>query len=365
MIGIVFHSNIRYCPYLERYKQLLEQEKASYEIIYWDRQSLNETSDNEEGYVVYKRKSKLKKNRILKLFDFYLFSRFLKRTIKEREYKKLIILTTINGILLSRLLKNKYKNKYIYDIRDYSYEHFSFYKRIEKKVILNSSMTFISSPGFKEFLPKSDKYLIAHNFNPKYIDKNQENEYHDGLLKPPIKLLFLGSIRHLEFDKSFVSLFKENDSFLLEYAGSGPDKEKLEKFILKNKINNTFLSGYYINANKRNIIANSNLLINCYPVNKHNRYAISNKYYDSIIYKKPQIVSKGSISEKLINEKGLGIAIDIDNKETPEIIQNWYKKINFKQFYKNCNKELERIIEEDEIFVKSVTNFILEGKNNG
>ena len=68
------------------------------------------------------------------------------------------------GIQLTFFLKNILQKKdlninILIDIRDYN-------KIINfniKKVIDNSYFTVISSPGYKEWLPNSGKYIINHN----------------------------------------------------------------------------------------------------------------------------------------------------------------------------------------------------------
>ena len=63
-------------------------------------------------------------------------------------------------MLLFDLLLFKYKNNYILDIRDPSYEKFKLFNQILKKIICSSYFTTISSEGFLEFLPKLRENIL-------------------------------------------------------------------------------------------------------------------------------------------------------------------------------------------------------------
>ena len=109
----------------------------------------------------------------------------------------MIILSTLDGILLGKVLREK-RIPYIFDIRDYSFEYVPFFKLMEKNVIKNSVFTTISSKGFYNFLPKYE-YVIGHNFNKnekkkQYIFKKREQ---------PIKIVWNGVMRFFHYARRF------------------------------------------------------------------------------------------------------------------------------------------------------------------
>ena len=127
--------------------------------------------------------------------------------MKENESNKVILLSTLTGILLFDKLK-KYNKKYIFDIRDYSYEHIYVFRKIEKKLIKNSYFTAISSKGFKSFLPKHD-YIVAHNFNRNEMIEMPKFKKHDL----PLKLVWNGTVRFFDFQKQYLDLLKNDIRF--------------------------------------------------------------------------------------------------------------------------------------------------------
>ena len=176
MVGIVFLLDIEYAPYIDKYIDILNEEKKEFEVIYWNRSN---KKDNECCFKahIYNKKSNLNKSKFSKIGDFLGYRKFVVKTINERKYDKLIILTTLTGILLSDILIKNYQGKYIFDIRDYSFEKNKIFYLLEKKIISQSFITTISSNGFKEFLPKTFNYVISHNIIRREIEEAKDSVY--------------------------------------------------------------------------------------------------------------------------------------------------------------------------------------------
>lgn len=112
-------------------------------------------------------------NKLRKIFPMYKFKMELERIIEKEQYTHLVVLTTVPGVLIWKKLLAGFKNKYILDIRDYSYEKYSWYRKIVEQLIANSYFTAISSNGFKTFLPQSDKIITCHNIGNKFSEEKE------------------------------------------------------------------------------------------------------------------------------------------------------------------------------------------------
>ena len=165
MVGIVFIGDISLCPYLSKYVEICETLHMDYEVLFWNRS--NEVTSLPDNYLSFSYQSNLRQSKITKGLDFLKYKQWLDKQIKTRKYDKLIILTTLTGILMYDILK-KYRGKYIFDIRDYSYEHIKVFYNMEKNVIKNSFFTCISSTGLQNFLPKHN-YLVTHNVQTEFL----------------------------------------------------------------------------------------------------------------------------------------------------------------------------------------------------
>lgn len=185
IVGIIFVGDLLYCPYLKKYVEILEKINTKYEVLYWNRSGKEIV--NNEHYLHYDKTSKLKKNKLNKIADFYSYRRWLVKILSKRRYDKFIVLSTLSGILLIPEL-SKMKGKYLFDVRDYSYESFPLFYIAEKRIIKQSGLTVISSKGFENFLPRHT-YLYTHNVS---IDDHENYKDYSFRKKDKKKLMLFG-----------------------------------------------------------------------------------------------------------------------------------------------------------------------------
>lgn len=144
------------------------------------------------------------------------FKQQIEKVLRKEQYTHLIVLTTLPGVLIHKILLKQYADKYILDIRDYSYEKYSWYKKIVEKLIASSYFTAISSNGFKRFLPQSDKIITCHNIGS---DFPEEKEVVDLKNKEKITIGFVGGIRYFEENCKLINIFANNPKYSLAYVG--------------------------------------------------------------------------------------------------------------------------------------------------
>ena len=351
MLTIIFCGDLKYCPYLSRYTERLDKKNIDYKVLFWNRG--NFALDLPENYSYFKLSSAESKNKLDKLFDFIKFRKWVIKQIKQDKPQKLILLSTLTGVLLFDQLK-KFNNSYIFDIRDYSYEKYKIFRLIERTVITNSFFTTISSKGFKKFLPEYD-YVIAHNFNreemieePRFIKKEM-----------PLKIVWNGTVRFFDFQKNYINQLKNDNRFLLVYHGGGTDLEKYKLYCEENQIKNVVFTGLYNNKDKYNLISDAAILNNCYGGRDGDelKYAVSNRYYDGLIYHIPQLVETNGYKERLTLEQGVGISLDADDCFADKLY-DYYININEKQFDLACNQAIKDVVDEDDRFIKEIDRFL-------
>ena len=361
MIGLVFIGNIEFCPYLEKYISILSEEKIKYDILFWNRDMNNKKYP--KNYFYYTRKSKLNKKKIFKVFDFINYQKWLKEKIIKKNYDKIIILDTLSGILISRILLTKYKRKYLFDIRDYSYEKISVFYNIEKKLIYNSFFTCISSEGFKEFLPKDYDYIITHNFSYRDINMAQNGFIKNKKYGDTLNLVWLGSIRYFNHQIQIINKLKDDQRFNIIFHGIGPDYEKFLHYSKINSIKNIEFTGRYENNDKSILLSNADLINNSYDIRNgyEVKYAIANKFYDGLIYKIPQLVEVDTYKGKKATNIGVGISIDANNKDFANILYNYYFNIDIDNFNECCTLEMKKVISDDKKYINKILSFINEG----
>lgn len=351
MISIIFCGDIKYCPYLSRYTARLDTVKAEYEVLFWNRSFFN--LDVEKNYSYYDSPSAEDLGKVKKLIDFLGFRKWVKKQLLTSKPDGIIFLSTLSGVLLWDIAK-KYKRKYIFDIRDYSYENIGLFKRVEKRIITESYFTAISSKGFKAFLPEHD-YIIAHNFNRNDMvktfcfEKQQE----------PYKIVWNGTVRFFECQRQYLDVFKNDPRFCMVYHGTGTDLEKYKKYCQDNEIINVKFTGVYDNKDKMTLVQDAAFLNNCYGGRGGDelRYAISNRFYDGIVYHIPQIVESNGYKAEETKRFGVGMEV-VPSIDLPDKMYQYYKSLDEKKFNKACDQALAEIIAEDDNYIKQIDNFV-------
>lgn len=354
MIGIIFIGDLYVCPYLHRYTDACDGHGIEYDVLFWNR--CGDKLNLPDNYLYFDYPSEEEQSLITKSVDFYKYRRWLKKQLTKKNYDKLIILSTLSGVVIFDILK-KYKNNYIFDIRDYSYEWFKPFYKIEKQIIDNSCYTAISSPGFKNFLPDYAYYVI-HNM------QSSEVQYR-GIFKKkgygePLNVVWNGTMRYFKHQKNVINALANDSRFIMYFHGSGPELEQYKEYVTKNNISNAVFTGRYDNSQKVKLLESADILNNSYWIDNVNEvmYAISNRYYDGLIYKIPQLVEAGTYKDSVCKENGIGLGLDARDKDFADKLYEWYFEIDESRFEKNCKQLLACAIEDDRKVTEELQSFI-------
>lgn len=356
-IGIIGFGERNFIPYVEVYENELKKANIQYECIFWDRFNDSLVSKNSNEYTVHVRCepgiSKFKK-----IIPMLKFKQQIEKILRKEHYTHIIVLTTLPGVLIHKILLKQYADKYILDIRDYSYEKYSWYKKIVEKLIANSYFTAISSNGFKAFLPQSNKIITCHNIGS---DFPKEKEGVDLKNKEKITIGFVGGIRYFEENCKLINVFANNPKYQLAYIGRKNLDCDLEAYCKRNNIKNVLFQGDFNNADKPEIYKGIDFINSVYGNGSLEvTTLLPNRLYDGILFKKPVLASKGTYLGKIVDEYKLGIVVDINeqNKKFIEIVNTYINNFDKVAFVKKCQKFQERILLEQKSFLNNIKAFI-------
>lgn len=352
MIGIVFINELKICPYLTKYTDTLKALSMDYEIIYWNR---TETVQSDlKTHHVFNLPSKEERHPLFKLKDFIRFSRFAKKVIRERQFDKLIVLTTLTGMCLYNSLIKEYNGRYILDYRDASYEYIAIFKYRVEKLIKSASFTCISSKGFLDILPDSYHYVIAHNF--KYEELDNRVVTGQKSTEEKIKICYMGLLREKKYLEKLVDIFGDDPRVQLSFHGTGEWLETTQAYA-KDK-DNIIFTGAYNTEEKKQYIEASDMICFNYVSNFNNDKLLANKFYDALIYKKPLIGNIDIYSGQLIEDEGLGISISYHATRYLDQIYEYYQTFDMKQYAIHAERVLNKIIEEDQEYMQKINEFL-------
>ena len=355
---IAFHPRSM-TPYAKQYEDAILKAGYGYDILFWDRFS-NAPLEKRDNEFIFHRVCTLGGNRLKKIYPFFLFRKNVKKIIREGQYNKIIILNTMPGFLLHDIFLKQYRNRFILDIRDYTYEKYNFYLNTVHKLIDASFFSTISSQGFKSFLGKNDKLILNHNISnldkiEKYPSLNKN--------KKEITIGFVGAVRYFDENIALIKSFKSSSRFTLIFNGREAADCHLEEFCNNNKITNVKFSGAFLNEEKPMLYKKIDIINSLYGNQKIDvQTLLPNRLYDALIFKKPLIVTEGTYLSKIVKKYGIGLTLpgsqDYNEKIYKEKILQYVSRFDEKKYLLNANQLLKKINEEQAEFHRQIDEFV-------
>lgn len=339
-ILIIGFAKIKYMPYLDLYLDNSDRESNDIHLIYWNRDLKEENLSRLEGINLHEFVSFQEDDvaKFSKLENFKKFRDYAVSVLKEG-FDFVIVLHSIPGVLLSKELVSGYKNRFIFDYRDFTYENFLPYKSIIHTLVNNSYKTFVSSDAFRAFLPDNKKIYTSHNISTRDIENQRSIEKAQS---PKIRIGFWGFIREEKTNLEIIKRLANDERFELHYYGREQDVCKALKKAVANNFSNIYFHGEYTPEEKINFVKNTDLIHNIYGDSNMN-LAVSNKYYDGLIFEIPQLVMKNSYMGVLVSNNGIGKVVNPKDETFADEVYEYYKSINQAKFKSNCREALERV----------------------
>lgn len=341
MVGIIAANNLRFSPYIFYYTRLLDEIEIDYEVIFPNRNPEMIEPFNAKTIPIEWNKKRHS------LMNYFFYSKKVKK-ISDKKYDFLIVLTTTNAVFCSLWLRKKYREKYIVDIRDYTYEYNSIFYKLEKKVLEKSKYNVISSEKFKLFLPES-KYLICHNINTPLQKSIHSFKKKEG----KIIVGYIGAISYEKQCKRFIDLVNSDERFEFHLYGTGISEAALRKYAKAYCNNRIIFFGKYNNCDKDKIIQNVDILFNVYGNGRPLvDYALSNKLYDALYYHKPLITSPCTYMEEMGGYMAFSLNLDKDNNL--QKLWDWYHKLDNKIFDKYADTLYEKVMQQNRVTEETI-----------
>lgn len=346
--ALIVPNNIWVSPYVNIYTRVFDEMCVDYDVISWNRDGRTEKGIQFNYHVENRKQSFV-------LWSYIKFARFIIKNIKKNRYDKLVVFAPQVGIFLSSFLARRYKGRYIFDYRDLSLEQNPIFEIPFNKVLSNSFANIISSPGFKKYLPTGFNYIVSHNFNDGIVEKalTEICRHYQG---EEINVLTIGALR-VDMNFEVMNALGNKPGLKMSFVGKGTAAGYLENYAKKNEYNNVVFTGYYKKEDEPEIIEKHTMINIVYPLIPSHISALSNRFYNSLIYKRPMIVTKGTTQGDYAEKHNVGLVIEnCDNLD--EKIVNYISNLDFDEFESRCNKLLELFLAENNLFKSTVKTFI-------
>lgn len=349
-VALVVPNNVWFCPYVSIYLEVLKTHHVNYDIISWNRDGKKEDAIQYN----YTMKSR---NPLILLWAYLKFALFAKKIIKKNEYDRLIVFTPQSGIFLSSLLKKEFKGKYIFDYRDLSIEQKLYFKRPFLKVLRYSYANVISSPGFIKYLPSQFDYFISHNFEVASVRKALATKSELVLKNNPIDVLTIGGIRDFESNVQILEHLVNVNGFYIRFVGKGNAATALKMRANELNAKNVLFEGYYLKEKEKEYISETTFMNIYYPRKPSHDTALSNRFYNSLIYKKPMITTKDTTQGNYAEKFHIGLALNDCNDLQTKLI-NYISTLDKNSYVKECNDLLKSFLIDYEKWESMLIDFV-------
>ncbi len=349
-IALILPGSVWYAPYVRIYTKILDEQNVDYSIISWNR----EGDDKPEGFQYNVPCAKGHGSAGWKAYKGYI--RFIKKTVREQGFERLIVFGPQMACLLSTYLLLHFRGRYMIDYRDLSIEQKPGFKQLFSLMLKFSRANVISSPGFKRCLPKRDYYL-SHNFDinavKAVIKKSEDGNFNTT---KAIEVLTIGAIRDLSSNMEVVKSLANKDGVKVSFVGKGTAADRISEYCKNEGINNVSFTGFYQKEEEAGFVKNATFMNIFYPRKISHDTALSNRFYNSLIYKKPMIVTKDTTQGDYAERNRLGVVLS-DCSNLYEELKSFLNE-DYNAYVERCNSLLKSFMADQEAFEDAVRSFV-------
>ena len=220
-----------------------------------------------------------------------------------------------------------------------------------------SCANVISSPGFKKCLPKGNYYL-SHNFDENAVREALDSKAKEGgfNIEGGVDVLTIGAIRDYSSNIEVVKALANQEGFSARFIGKGEESAMLEDYCKQNNVKNVFFKGFYQKPEEAGYVRSCTFMNIFYPRIVTHDTALSNRFYNSLIYHRPMIVTKNTCQGDYAESYQVGVAVvDCDNLTSN--LQSFLLQ-DFDAYCKRCDSLLNDFLKDQEGFVNAVKVFV-------
>lgn len=300
LIDDIFPINTRNSKILNSLSEHFK-ENAQISVMTWNRN--NSSIDGFDNYYFYCKESAYG-HKFRKLINLWGYRNYCHSTIRTL-HPDIIIASHWNNLLLIPKLDGE-RQMLIYDNLDIPTGPkllrgvASF---LEKHRMKRVNLTIHASRFFKSLYNPSFNQLVLENKPTFYTEPL---DYH---LHTPIRIVFIGLVRHYEILSNLISAVSGNPHFQLYLHGDGHACQQLQVF--SNGEPNVFFTGRYSYNEIKGLYEEADIIWAAYPNKDYNvRYAISNKFHESLVFGLPTIYSENTQVGEYASKNNIGIQVD-------------------------------------------------------
>lgn len=236
------------------------------------------------------------------------YFKFIKR-LNEDIKPNIIVASHWDMLCLVSLIK-KHNQKLVYENLDLPTSSSFFFRNVfrffEELALIRTNAIIFASRFFIDKYAKFKKTKIVLENLPfkDVVVREYEHNYESNKLK----ISFIGTLRYFNVMKNLIDAAKGLPVEIL-FWGDGPDENKLKEYSRFN--NSVKFFGKYEYKTISDIYALSDVVWAVYPSSDYNvKYAISNKFHECLIFKRPGVFAEGTMLGELVEKEKIGYIVN-------------------------------------------------------
>ena len=163
-------------------------------------------------------------------------------------------------------------------------------------------------------------------------------------------------IRHVEQDKEIIQALANDDRFIVTFSGRGFGVPILEDYAAKHQIRNVAFTGYYDKKDEPEIVKKATFIMIYNSLDPNPRTAISNRFYNSIMFRRPMLTRLGTIQGDYAKDYGMGVAVPDTSRLSEELVR-YFEQFDWEQYEKQRLILLNRFKEDYQLFKEALIRF--------
>lgn len=200
---------------------------------------------------------------------------------------------------------------------------------------------------------------VLANFNENAARRALDEELVDeGFnIKNGIDILTIGAIRDFSSNVELIKAIVNQEGFTLRFVGRGQEtSKKLKQYCGEVTAKNVTFIDSYNKPEEVGYVKSTTFMNIFYPRIITHDTALSNRFYNSLIHRKPMIVTKYTCQGNYASDYNVGVVIEDCNNLINELKQ--FLQQDYKEYCKRCNVLLQSFLTDQEEFVVSLKSFI-------
>lgn len=340
---LVGAGKIAHMPFANFYAEAFSAVGAEVHLIYWNRDGGTDSLPSSKVVLHEFLRPQLDEvAKWRKVMPYVAYRHFVLKQISRGNFDLIVSMHTMPSIAIADYLVGWGSVPFVFDFRDTTFERFCVFRSLVGLIARRSKVTFVSSDAFTEFFPASAPLQRSHNLA--YLTSALGSVTRGApRFRLPIRIRFWGLIRRGAANRALIEALCNDTRFELHFHGREEQSaSELRNLALERNAVNVFFHGPYVPEERALFAAEAEMVHNLYDNDPTMKYAVSNKFYDAVMFRLPQLCNKGSHMGSLVEREGVGFACDPRDPRFADDILAYFENVPWMQFEERCDDVLNR-----------------------